>query len=367
MSIQYDMSELALKILAPSNCLLYDDKNLPSVMVKIPKLKMAQLISGWTDTDEVHPAFIVGNQTLDCIYISKYQNVVNNGRAYSLPGVDPASNLVWDDARGYCEAKGAGWHMMTAAEYALMALICQANGFLPYGNNNYGKDSRDSVYEGIPCTWGTGDDAGKIYHILTGTGPITYSHNKQIDGVWDLNGNVSEWVGGKRTVYGELQLLANNNAADSENPQTKKATTWKAIDATTGAFVDPDVDSDGNYTGQTTNSIKINKNGSAPQWDTTVSTSSSSFNGEFANLTCSANIAAAAQLVLKKYLLLPASSGMTWDGDMNYFNNDADERLFYAGGNSTSGAYAGVAFSFGGGTRATKYATIGFRSAFAPL
>ena len=248
-----------------------------------------------------------------------------------------------------------------------MALICQANGFLPYGNNNYGKDSRDSVYEGIPCTWGTGDDAGKIYHILTGTGPITYSHNKQIDGVWDLNGNVSEWVGGKRTVYGELQLLANNNAADSENPQTKKATTWKAIDATTGAFVDPDVDSDGNYTGQTTNSIKINKNGSAPQWDTTVSTSSSSFNGEFANLTCSANIAAAAQLVLKKYLLLPASSGMTWDGDMNYFNNDADERLFYAGGNSTSGAYAGVAFSFGGGTRATKYATIGFRSAFAPL
>ena len=355
--MQYDLAELALKMVAPSNCLKYDDKGLPSVMVEIPKMKMSQLISGWS-VDEYHPAFIVNGEVKDSIFISKYINCVNNGRAYSLPAMPPAHSMTWDTARGYCEAKGNGWHMMTAAEYSLMALICQANGFLPYGNNNYGKDSRESTYVGIPCTY---ESDGITRHILTGTGPLKYSHNNAIDGVFDLNGNVSEWTGGKRTVKGEIQLLVNNNAADKSNPQTATATTWMAIDATTGEFITPDGQ------GTTTNSIKINKgSNNKPQWDTSVSTESDNFSCEFKDLTCSANIAEAAQKTLIKYLLLPATSGMTWDGDAVYFNNVADERLFNAGGYYYTGAYAGVACSLGG-SRSYAGTYVGFRSAFVAL
>ena len=48
---------------------------------------------------------------------------------------------------------------------------------------------------------------------------VTWSHDGTPAGIWDLNGNVSEWVGGIRTVYGELQVLVNNNAADPAHSQ----------------------------------------------------------------------------------------------------------------------------------------------------
>lgn len=358
MALQFDMAELALKMVAPSNCLLYDDKGLPSVMVEIPKMKMSQLITGGDDV--VHPAFIVNGEEKDSIFISKYINCVNNGRAYSLPAMPPAHSMTWDTARSYCESKGDGWHMMTAAEYALIALLCMKNGFLPWGNNNYGNDTRESLYIGIPCTY---ENDGKTRHILTGTGPLKYSHNNAIDGIFDLNGNVSEWTAGKRTVKGEIQLLVNNNAADKSNPQTAAATTWMAIDATTGEFITP------NGSGTTPNSIKINKaSNNKPQWSNAVATESDNFSCPFKDLTCDDTISAAAQKTLIAYLLLPADSTQDWEGDYVYFNNVADERLFSAGGNFNYGTNAGVASGFGYyASRSNTHVNIGFRSAFVSL
>lgn len=358
--MQYDLSEFSLKMSAPSNKLIYDDKGIPSVMVYIPKQKMSDLIAG--GSDEAHPAFIVDGQEIDGIWISKYQNVVNNGRAYSLPGEDPKASITWDTAREACESKGAGWHMMTKAEYALIMLWCRKNGFQPYGNNNYGKDSRETVYQAIPATYGSGDDAGKIYHVLTGTGPLTWSHNKQQDGIWDINGNVSEWTGGIRTVYGELQMLENNNAANSDNPQNATSAEWKAIDATTGAFITP------NGSGTTPNSIKIDKAGTGgAQWCTTITTQSSDFNCLLGSMTCAEGISDAAKKVLRAYGLLPedGTSATDYDNDRLYFNNQADERLFNSGGGYGSGTYAGVGCSYGSYySRTGASVGVGFRSAY---
>ena len=115
--MQYDLAEFALKMVAPNNKLIYDDKGIPSVMVYVPKFKMSDVIDGAGDS--THPAFIVNGKEVPGIWISKYQNIVNNGRAYSLPGQDPTVNITWDTARGYCESKGKGWHMMTKAETEL--------------------------------------------------------------------------------------------------------------------------------------------------------------------------------------------------------------------------------------------------------
>jgi hypothetical protein len=361
--MQYDLAEFALKMTAPNNKLIYDDKGIPSVMVYVPKVKMSDLIAGGSSS--VHPAFIVDGQEVDGIWISKYQNIVNNGRAYSLPGVDPAASMTWDTARGYCEAKGKGWHMMTAAEYALIMLWCKKNGFMPYGNNNYGKDTRETLYQAIPATYGSGNDAGKIYHVLTGTGPLTWSHNKQADGIWDINGNVSEWTGGKRTVYGEIQFLVNNNAANSDHPQTKASTEWKAIDATTGEFITPD------GSGTTANSVKVNCVSGKPQYSTTITTKSASFGCALYQVTADSTISDAAKAVLIAYGLLPEVQGAStdeYDGDVLYFNNQDDERLFNSGGNYGSGTSAGVGFSNGNYyTRSYTYVSIGFRSAYIEL
>lgn len=355
----FDLVNLALKATCPGNEIILDDKGLPSVMVRIPKFKISDVIDGGSDS--THPAFIVNGQEIDEIYISKFQNVVHNGRAYSLPGEDPANSITWDTARGHCEAKGPGWHMMTKAEYGAIALWCKKNGFLPWGNNDNGKDSRETLAAAIPAAFSS-DTPPKTTRVLTGTGPVTWGHNKAADGIWDLNGNVSEWAGGIRTVYGEIQLLANNNAADNSNPQTADAATWKAIDATTGDFIVP------NGTGTTQNSVKVDCAASKPQYRTVVETENESFYAVISEITCDASIEDPAKDVLIAYGLLPDDNTFNYEGDRLYFNNKASERLFYAGGSCTSTTNAGVFCARGNNySRTNTNASVGFRSAYVKL
>jgi hypothetical protein len=112
MSANFDLSNLALQAVCPGNEILYDDKGLPSIMVKIPRMTYAQL--GMGESTATHPAFIINGTEVPEIYISKYQNIIQDGRAYSLPGVDPRVNITLDAAISACVAKGSGWHCMTA-------------------------------------------------------------------------------------------------------------------------------------------------------------------------------------------------------------------------------------------------------------
>lgn len=355
---RFDLSALALKAVCPTNDILYDDKGLPSIMVRIPKFKISDVITGGADS--VHPAFIVNGVEVDEIYISKYQNVVNNGRAYSLPCEDPKANVNFDQASSYCTAKGEGWHLMTRAEWAAIALWCKKNGFMPYGNNNYGKDSREGNYKAIPSC--SRDGEGRIQRVATGSGPVTWSHDGTLGGIWDLNGNVWEWNGGIRTVYGEVQVLVNNNAADLDNSQSASSAQWKAIDATTGEFITP------NGTGTTTNSIKMDYVSSKCVYTTTLTAQKDEGRGcTFVSVSCDSTVAAAAQSVLKALALMPDDTAFDYEGDYFYFNNGAAERSFYSGGVWSSGAYAGLFCLSGGNPRSIAYAFIGFRSAFVKL
>ncbi len=350
----FDLPSLALKAAFPRNSIIVDDKGLPSVMVKIPKFKMSDVITGGSSS--THPAFIVDGVEKDAIYISKYQNVVYNGRAYSLPGEDPAASLNAETAMGYCSAKGTGWHLMTAIEWGAIALWCKKNGFLPWGNNNYGKDSRETVYTAIQTT----QSSGQTNRVATGTGPVKWSHNGQLDGIYDLNGNVSEWTGGMRLVKGELQVLENNNAANSANSQAASSAQWKAIDGSTGSLITP------NGSGTTTNSLKLDYVSSKWKWITgTISSQSdSSRNCTFVSVTADSGVSTAAKELLYALGLLPDDTSFDYEGDLLYANNGADERFPYRGGGWDSGANAGVFYTRLSSDRGVVAAGIGFRSAF---
>lgn len=180
---------------------IYDDVGIPSIMRKFSRITNAELFDGCED---VHPAFIIDGEVYDEIYISVYPNCEINGKPYSLPFQKLWTNITNDDAARACFSKGEGWHLMTAAEWGLIANISLKNGTLPHGNTASGK------YHANQSECGTVYDAGKT---LAGSGPATWTHNHKPDGVHDLCGNVWEMVRGLRIKDGMLQTAKNNDAA----------------------------------------------------------------------------------------------------------------------------------------------------------
>ena len=360
MADNFDLARMALQATCPNNEILVDDLGYPSVMVRVPKMSYADL--GLGSSTATHPAFIVNGSEVDEILISKYQNVVMNGRAYSLPGQDPKANITFDSALGACTAKGAGWHLMTMMEWGMLAQWCKNNGTMPKGNNNYGKDTGDSVYQAIPSM--ARDGSNRIQRVATGTGPLSWSHDGSPSGIWDLNGNVYEWCGGIRTYGGEVQILANNNGADSDHSQLATSAEWKAIDASDGSLITP------NGSGTTTGSVKMDWTGGHCHYDTTIADTDRKGKGcTFESITCSANISAAAQLLLQALGIFKYdSTAGAYLGDYFYLDNTAGlERSFRRGGVWNDGANAGVFYSSGFNGRGASYANFGFRSAFVKL
>ena len=356
MAANFDLTNLAVTGLAPGNELIYDNAGMPSIMVKIPKMTYKQL--GMGESTAVHPAFIVNGQEVDAIYISKYQNIVQDGRAYSLGGVDPAASLDMDHARQYCEAKGEGWHLMTRMEWGLIQRMCEAAGFVPKGNNNYGRHDSESFYKAIP-TYMSGD---KIGRVATGTGPLTWYHDNSPSGISGLTGNVWEWMGAVRSVYGEIQFLVNNNGADSAHSQSPTSTEWKAISCVDGSFITPD------GKGTTANSVKIDIVGGKLQWAKTITHKNADGDWPsctFGSITCSADIGANAKLLLQALGMMPYSSSDLCAGHTCWFRNSDEERAFFSGC-SWNNPSNGLGSFNGNNPRSNVDDDIGFRAALPP-
>ena len=97
----YDQFAAAVKeISGGKNIVLLDDLGLPSVYVPINKLKNSEIISG--GSENTHPAFSVNGVEKSRFLYSKYQNIVINGRAYSLSHRDPKTYVNFDQARQAC-------------------------------------------------------------------------------------------------------------------------------------------------------------------------------------------------------------------------------------------------------------------------
>lgn len=76
----FDLTNLAVKMICPNNVVKTDDTDLPSVLVYIPKFKNSDVLTGGNDS--THPAFIVNGVEIPGFYYGKYQAKVYNSVAY---------------------------------------------------------------------------------------------------------------------------------------------------------------------------------------------------------------------------------------------------------------------------------------------
>ena len=251
-----------------------DQSGLPSVMVKVPKMKLSDLFGAAFVTalgiaDDYHPAFkLASGDIIPYICYSKYLNVIDpvSGKAYSHPNKTPAVVVNHDDAMTACTVKGTGWHLMTNAEWALIQLLSvyqcmpmtsfigsnpfegpQACGIIPRGNNDYGRQkiytgsgSYGYSYLGEKAIEATNDGGAPpiTYITKTGTGPVSWNHDNTPWGISDLVGNVAEWVGGLRHYNREIQVLRwNESAIRGVAGHALASAHWYSIDADDGAYV----------------------------------------------------------------------------------------------------------------------------------
>jgi hypothetical protein len=189
--------------------MMYDDKGKPSVMVRIPLFNL-QDIHPSLGTGP-HPAFIVNGVVKNEIYIGAYQAVVDEGRACSLPGVKSTGSIDFDTAKAACTNKGHGWHLMTAWEWAAIALWCMKNGIQPRGNTQYARSHEATFETGVRTDGRAANDTAGDPRTLTGSGPASWRHDGTIAGISDLVGNVWEWNDGLKMVDGRLYFPLDND------------------------------------------------------------------------------------------------------------------------------------------------------------
>ncbi len=345
----YTDSQLCVHGVLPNNFAIASGGGKYNWMVEIPR-KNWDPTNGFASAEKAL-AFTVNNLQKR-IFIGKYIASKPDTEARSLPNQIPLVGQTFDQQLTQIAALNSagvtGWHMMTNAEWALVAQISKGLGVTVYGNNNYGRDVDDKSVTfrmSDPTLFGGSTGDGKSY---TGSGGHRTSHNNQLDGIFDLNGNVWERVNGLRLNNSEIQIFVNNDAADLTKDFSAGSASWKAI-LDDASLVAPG----------TAGTLKIAANGNI----TKTAPGSTSSSKTFESVDCESDVSSSSAgiALLKKLGLYPYTTGL---GSDTFYYNTSGEFIALRGGGWYDGTSAGLFNMYLGDTRANSYSSIGIRLAF---
>lgn len=343
----FDDMALAVESFGGANKVIFDNVGLPSIMVGVPKMKYKDVITG--GIDEVLPWWVVDGVEKEVIWVSKFQNVVVNDRAYSLALKDPRASINFDTALNACKNKGEGWHLNQNGVFSAINLWCQKNGTVPRGNTDYGQDFNKPWEKAIRTASETYEtDKIRTTRTATGSGPATWYHNHDTSGIADLCGNVWEWVSGMRLVDGEIQIIPYGNSMKNSCNMGANSTEWKAIKPD-GSLVAPG----------TTGTLKYDIISGTTKINTSL-TSVAANNIAFKDLQANTGVSIPNLLIATG---LFKESSATYGGDRLYINTEG-EMLPFRGSSFSNRENSGASALSLGSPRSHSNSGVGFRSAF---
>jgi len=346
-------------IALPNNFAIANMAGIYSEFVKIQRFN-------WDPTNafastSIHPAFTVDGAEKE-IYVGKYQAcllastglVDNTSGTYggSRKNVQQKSSVNFDQAQAFCEANNGGgitgFHLMTNAEWAALQILAISQATQPHGNTNLGRDDRNAAITGRCYTLNQFAVSSDQARWLTGSGGRLTAHNHDASGVFDLSGNVWEWVGGLRLQNGEIQILENNNAANPSADMTLNSASWQAI-LRDGTLVAPG----------TADTLKFDASGNV----TIAATSGSGSHAfETQNLVAPVVTTDAGIALLRRLGVIPYTTDLNSD---YFWYNNSGEFIPLRSGDCYNVSDAGVsALSLGNGRTSSAW-YVGFRLAFA--
>lgn len=178
------------------NTVIYDNQGNPNIMVCIPKFdkSLLGLSAG------IHGAFVLDdNHVAGEIWVSKYANGEGSGGVpvsmhELLPS--PKYNRGFENVKELIRSKGSGWHVMSNIEWAAIAALSVKQGTEPYGFTY-----RSSSFKKYLCTKHKPFDGpynGTLWNVRAGHSLNEFSHDGTADGIFDMVGNVWEFVDGMR-------------------------------------------------------------------------------------------------------------------------------------------------------------------------
>lgn len=149
-------------------------KGQPSFMTVIERYNLSDIDSTWPEAP--HPAFIVGGIVKSEFLVGTYDGSIVDGELVSQPYAEISTGKTIDKYSALARACGPGFHAVTNAEWSAAALLSHRDG---------------------------------------GVGGIQHK-------VWN-------WCTGLRVLDGEIQVIANNDAALTETDLSEYSNDWKAI------------------------------------------------------------------------------------------------------------------------------------------
>lgn len=324
------------------NTVVYDAQGNPNIMVVVPRFNYEDL--GLDDLNlgtGTPTAFQTNGAPRGEILIGKYLASTAPGGCAVIGGVQPRTSVNYDTAKSLCESKGQNWHLMSAHEWAAIALFSMANGTIPRGNTNYGRSHERKLETARRTDNGAPGDTEGTGRTDTGKGPDTWNHDHSGFGISDLVGNVYEWIDQMKLQDGRIITTLDNDPSVAEANWNKHAAYFDALAAVGGAAMlnssitqrQGDIGDDGNA-GTGTSNI----------WQQTTKDASY------------------APIELLRRLLIE-SEVTTGNAAGQLYTKNYGERLPLRGGNWSNGANAGLGRLYLGLSRAYASVNIGFRPA----